>query len=89
MNELTHELRASDHLIETILTKFVEKGLVLEIPGNLFQYRPRVPEMEALVARVADAYTKNRVALFDELFRARDKNAQSFADAFKLKKTDR
>jgi len=86
ISELTQQLRASEPLVRGILPDFVKKGLVLETARNLFQYSPAALELEQLVDRVAVAYTENRIRLINEMFKVPDRNAQSFADAFKFKK---
>jgi hypothetical protein len=86
VGDLTLELRASEPLVQGILPDFVKMGLVLETARNFFQYRPAARELEQLVDRVAAAYAENRVMLINEIFRAPERSARSFADGFKFRK---
>ena len=86
VGDLTRELRASEPLVQSILPDFINKGLVLETARNLFQYRPAARELDQLVDRVAAAYTENRVMLINEIFRAPERTARSFADGFRFRK---
>ena len=52
----------------------------------MFQYRPAAVELEQLVDQVAVVYAENRIRLINEIFKVPDRNAQTFADAFRIKK---
>jgi hypothetical protein len=85
VSELTQQLRASELLVGGILPDLVRKG---------WCWRPRqacssiVPPQsnEQLVDKVAVVYAENRIRLINEIFKVPDRNAQTFADAFRIKK---
>jgi len=85
-SELTQQLRASELLVGVILPDLVRKGLVLETAPGMFQYRPAAVELEQLMDKVAVVYAENRIRLINEIFKVPDRNAQTFADAFRIKK---
>jgi hypothetical protein len=86
VSELTQQLRASELLVGGILPGLVRKGLVLETAPGMFQYRPAAVELEQLVDKVAVVYAENRIRLINEIFKVPDRNARTFADAFRIKK---
>jgi hypothetical protein len=52
-----------------------------------FQYAPASGELEAIVAELAQLYAERRVSVINVIYSATDDKLQSFADAFRLRRT--
>lgn len=54
--------------------------------GSQYHYRPRSPDLAALLDEVAAVYASNLVGVTKLIHSRADKQAQQFADAFRLRK---
>jgi hypothetical protein len=66
---------------------FQSSGLLAVATDKRVQYRPGVAELEAHVRTLAQAYSERPVTLIRMIYALRDGKIQSFADAFKLKRS--
>lgn len=82
-DELSRHLRSSVASVNLRLTALVARGLAVQDRG-LVRYSARGAD-DALIARLAAAYSERRPAVIDRIFAERDDPMQSFADAFRLR----
>ena len=68
------------------LMHFKERGLVVQLPDDNYQYHPVSPEIDAVVRALTKAYNERPVTLVRLIYSLRDEKIRSFADAFRLKK---
>jgi hypothetical protein len=66
---------------------FQAGGLVAVAPDKRVQYKPAHSGLEARVATLAQAYLERPVTLIRVIYALRDSSIQSFADAFRLKRS--
>ncbi|HEU4351347.1 MAG TPA: hypothetical protein VFR66_05690 [Burkholderiales bacterium] len=66
---------------------FQANALVAVGPDRRVQYRPANSGLEGHVATLAQAYRERPVTLIRVIYALRDSSIQSFADAFKLKRS--
>ena len=69
------------------LALFQAGGLIAVGPDKRVQYRPAHSGIEAHVATLAQGYHERPVTLIRVIYALRDLSIQSFADAFKLKRS--
>jgi hypothetical protein len=69
------------------LALFQASGLVAIGPDRQAQYRPGDAALEAHVQTLEQAYRERPVTLIRAIYALRDSSIQSFADAFKLRKS--
>jgi hypothetical protein len=84
-NALRLELRASDSLIASLLDRFERTGLAVR-EGDIWCWRPAVPEIEQLSRAVADAYAVTPFGVIQAIAEAPEDRLRQFADAFRLQK---
>jgi hypothetical protein len=82
---LRRELRASDTLIANLLHRFERNGLVAAENGG-WQWRPALPEVDALSGAVAEAYAVTPFGVIQAIAEAPERSLRHFADAFRLHK---
>ncbi len=85
---LVRESRSSDLIVQEGLGAMRRLGLVVEGPAGVFRYSPASPVMDGWVREIGDAYVKMPSWVIKELFSAPTSNVQTFADAFKIKRSD-
>lgn len=66
---------------------FQANALIAVGPDKRVQYRPGHSGLEAHVATLAQAYLERPVTLIRVIYALRDSSIQSFADAFRLKRS--
>lgn len=66
---------------------FQASGLLAVGADKRVQYRPGFTELDAHVRTLAQAYSERPVTLIRMIYALRDGKIQSFADAFKLKRS--
>jgi hypothetical protein len=66
---------------------FQAAGLLAAAPDKRVQYRPGTETLEAHVGTLEQAYRERPVTLIRVIYALRDSRIQSFADAFKLRRT--
>jgi hypothetical protein len=81
------ELRASDILIASLLERFERTGLAIREEGDVWYWRPAIPEIDQLARDVADAYAVTPFGVIQAIAEAPTDRLRQFADAFRLKKS--
>jgi hypothetical protein len=66
---------------------FQGSALIAVGPDKRVQYRPAFAALEAHVRTLAQAYSERPVTLIRVIYALRDSSIQSFADAFRLKRS--
>jgi hypothetical protein len=81
-------LYISDAETTQILDQLCADGFLISKPGEpaRYSYRPSSPELESMVERVYEAYSKHLMALTNLIHSKPKTGAQRFADAFRLRK---
>ena len=82
-------LYLSEAAVAPLLEQLEATGLVVrEGPAAepTWRYAPRTPELDALCARLEDAYARHLVVVTRLIHSRGDRSAQRFADAFKWRK---
>jgi DNA-binding MarR family transcriptional regulator len=82
-------LYLSEAAVAPLLEQLEATGLVArEGPAEqpTWRYAPRTPELDALCARLEDAYARHLVVVTRLIHSRGDRSAQRFADAFKWRK---
>ena len=75
--------------LEALLGQLAETGVVARVDdagGHAWRYAPRTPGLEALCARIDEAYGRQLVQVSRLIHSRGDRAAQRFADAFKWRK---
>jgi len=85
---LVRELRATLSLVMQNLAVLVDAGLVEETPEGRYTYRPRTPELAALIDDLAALYTQKPITVLRTIFTTPSDKIRLFADAFFFKKRD-
>jgi hypothetical protein len=85
-DELNLELRGSRTLVDEILTRLQQRGLVKEEPEKRYRYEPATLRLRELVQELQTAYAERPLAVLKAIFTAPNERIQTFADAFKVKK---
>lgn len=83
--ELVRELRANDNLVSQNLEIFERNGLAISDEKG-WRFAPANATIEALTARLAQAYKDRPVATMNLI--ARTDQIKSLSDAFKLRRDD-
>jgi hypothetical protein len=68
--EMTYELRSSRAAVEKTLERLVARELVAP-EGTSYRFRPRTPDLESKVVRLAACYRERRVAVIQTIFSRR------------------
>lgn len=86
--EVSRSLYATVSGMANKLFDLEAKGLLVrgEAANTSFRYRPTTDEMDAIVGRLADLYKERRVAVISFIYSEPVDKAQSFADAFRIRK---
>lgn len=87
---IARRLYISEQETSDVLTRLCAQGLlyVNGSPAPRYQYQPQSTEMEQMVNRVADVYTKHLVSVTNLIHAKPRTRIQEFADAFKLRKEE-
>jgi hypothetical protein len=89
--EAADALTPTGPLSESVVARhfgaFQAGGLVALGPDKRAQYRPGHSGLEAHVAKLDQAYRERPVTLIRVIYALRDSSIQSFADAFRLKRS--
>lgn len=83
--KLAARLYIGTETAQTILLQLLAKGMVSSTDEQFFHYAPQSPELEARVAALAHAYTKQLLEITRLIHSHVDRSAQHFADAFRLR----
>jgi hypothetical protein len=91
LKDIIHGLRASITIGDADGAKWVEslqaRSLVTIGQDRRVQYRPASPELEEFARALARAYAQRPVTLIRMIYALRDTKIQSFADAFRIRKS--
>jgi hypothetical protein len=82
----TRHAAVSEAAIRRHLALFRERGLIVEMNDDTFQYYPVVPQLDPLIAALTKAYNERPVTMVRMIYELKDEKIRSFADAFRLKK---
>jgi hypothetical protein len=89
--ELTAQLRPSVPISDADAAKYIDvfqgRGMVALSEGNRATYRPASEELKMYGDMLALAYKERPVTLIRMIYALRDSRIQTFADAFKLRRT--
>lgn len=78
-------IQSNEKSIKQRLESFAEQGLAIA-NGEHYRYASSKSEVDQTVAELAAAYRTRRVAVIETIFTPGPSAAESFADAFKLRK---
>ena len=85
---LTQELRASELVIQEVLSTFRSIGLLASDADGAVRYVPASPELDAVVAEILAEYERRPVFVMKEIYAVETSKIQDFANAFRLKKRE-
>ena len=89
IDQISTELRSSSAGIEARALMLVKKGLLKTgTSSSVYQYRPRLEELDLIVLDLAQLYPKNKNRIIEQIYSPKKTAVQEFADAFKLKRED-
>ena len=86
IDDLVVELRSSRALIDGVLSRLHELGLVERQPDGTYRYRTAAPALEDLVGELDRLHAERPLAIAQAIHGAPDEKLRAFSDAFKLKK---
>lgn len=72
--------------VTSVLADLEAAGILEVAPGTGYRYRPRTDEVAGLIERLSAVYAADVVGVTQLIHDAAAKNAQRFADAFRLRK---
>jgi hypothetical protein len=91
VSELADKVRPTLNLANAEAARYIDvfesRGLIVVGPDKRFQYRPASEELANHVRTLTQAHSERPVTLIRMIYALRDAKIQSFADAFKLKRT--
>lgn len=83
--ELARALYISEKAAAELLQAMSEAGIVQLDGSGRYRWEPADPGLAAMIDRLAQAYARNLIAVTNLIHDRVQKNAQRFADAFRLK----
>lgn len=89
LRTIVDELRPSttrEAAVRRHLAFFRERGLIVQMREDLYQYHPVLPQLDPMVRALAKAYNERPVTMVRMIYALKDEKIRSFADAFRLKK---
>lgn len=86
---LVRELRGSAALVAENLKVLGNIGLITQIENDAYCYKPKSPELDALVSALAKLYAVKPITVLRTIFTSPSKKIKSFSDAFLLKRGDK
>jgi hypothetical protein len=86
---LTQELRASELVIQEVLTTFKAIGLLSADVDGAVRYAPTSPELDALVGEIVGEYERRPIAVMKKIYAVETSKIQDFANAFRLKTNEK
>lgn len=85
VEELVRNMRASRPLIQALLARFEQAGLVVPVEPAGWRWRPVSPELDERSAQVAEIYGRTPFAVIKVIAETPTSSIQDFADAFRLR----
>lgn len=86
IEDIVRELRSTQALVDDILARLVDLGLVLREAPSSCRYQPSSPKLATLVAQLGRLHAERPLAIAQEIHGVPDEKLRAFSDAFKLKK---
>lgn len=86
-DELVHELRSSEVVVDQGIERLLAAGLVLAETDGSVRYGPASAEQRELVAQLEEEYRKTPAAIRRLILQNPMDKLRTFADAFRLKKS--
>ncbi len=88
--ELGRELRVNADWVEEQVQTLVSNGVLVSVGESprRYQYNPRTRELGEATDDLARVYEERRVSVITLIFNKPTDKAQSFADAFRIRKDD-
>ncbi|MBM3546227.1 MAG: hypothetical protein FJX54_04700 [Alphaproteobacteria bacterium] len=86
IDDLVVELRSSRSLVDGLLSRLHEIGLVERQADASYSYRSASPELDMLVGELVRLHAERPLAIAQEIHGGADQKLRAFSDAFKLKK---
>lgn len=84
--EVARALYLKDSAVEELLQGLCAAGVLVQGDGGRYRYAPADDKLALAIERLARAYAADLVGITNLIHDATQKNAQRFADAFKLRK---
>lgn len=86
IDDLVVELRSSRALVDGVLSRLHELGLVEREADGAYRYRPAASERDELIGDLARLHAERPLLIAQALHGAPGEKLRAFSDAFKLKK---
>jgi predicted transcriptional regulator len=87
LDEIAQELRTSAIGVAGFLANFITSGLVSEHDGSKYSYNNTANKLDSVVNNLAHQYSLRPVAVVNAIYSTPSDKIQTFADAFKFKKS--
>jgi hypothetical protein len=84
LERIAARVYTSPEEIDEVLERFCREGFLVR-DGDSFRYECADPATDAIIGRVANAYTTHLIAITN-LIHGKSRDVRAFADAFKLRK---
>ncbi|WP_119156933.1 hypothetical protein [Caldimonas tepidiphila] len=85
LSDVARALYVSERIAGELLQALVEAGVAQAGGAGGYRYGPADPALAAMLERLAQAYAQDLIAITNLIHDRVQKNAQRFADAFRLK----
>jgi hypothetical protein len=89
LETLVRELRGSAALVTESLKALSDAGLTALIESETCLYKPKSPELDALVSSLAELYRVKPITVLRTIFTSPSAKIRSFSEAFLLKRSDK
>lgn len=83
-DELIRELRSSQTVVTDVLVALRERGLVAEVEGGRWCYRPSSADIELAVVGLEQLYAVKPAAVIRAIVSSPDRKLRLLSDAFKI-----
>ncbi|HWD17845.1 MAG TPA: hypothetical protein VHB20_01090 [Verrucomicrobiae bacterium] len=84
--EVFRVIQSTEKTVQESLRQFLKDGLCAEPAPGRFQFAPASEKLAKAAAAVVRAYRERSVAVIESIYKRPSGPAQSFADAFRLRK---
>lgn len=86
IDDIVIELRSSRSLVDGLLSRLHDIGLVERRADGAYVYKAASPELDALATELAHLHAERPLAIAQAIHGAPDEKLRAFSNAFKLKK---
>jgi hypothetical protein len=83
-DELIRELRSSQTVVTDVLVSLRERGLVAEVEGGHWCYRPSSADINLAVERLEQIYAVKPATVIRAIVSSPDRKLRQLSDAFKI-----